>query len=98
MKAIFDNYSEERITKLGIEELLKMVPRNKAEVSRCIREKNLERISGHAVEKLVKDNRGANADETRNRIMAKYRINVDGSELNSAITKIFGGSQGFAGA
>ena len=91
LKAIFENYSEERITKLGIEELLKMVPRNKAEVSRCIREKNLERISGHAVEKLVKDNRGANADETRNRIMAKYRINVDGSELNSAITKIFGG-------
>jgi glutamyl-tRNA(Gln) amidotransferase subunit E len=91
LKAIFENYSEERITKLGIEELLKTVPKSKAEVSRYIKEKNLERISGHAVEKLVKDNKGANADETRNRIMAKYRINVDGSELNSAIKKIFGG-------
>ena len=91
LKSIFENYAEERITKLGIEELLKQVPKSKAEVSRYVKERNLGRISGHAVEKLVKDNKGANADETRNRIMAKYRLNVDGSELNSAIKKIFGG-------
>ena len=87
---IFESYAKERITKPGIEELLKLVPNSKAEVDNYIKGKNLVRLTGREVEKLVKDNKGASAEETRNRLMAKYRLNVDGAELNSAIRKIFG--------
>ena len=90
LQSIFDNYSKSRITKLGIEELLKLVPKSKAEVSGYIKEKSLSRLSGKEVEKLVHDNKGPSAEETRDRIMAKHRLNVDGAELNIAIRKIFG--------
>ncbi len=87
---IFKRYEKEKITRLGIEEVLKLLPKSPADIDRLIKTKGLSRFTKAEVEEIVRKNKGKDANDTRNRVMSKHRINVDGEELNSAIKKAFG--------
>lgn len=83
---IFGEYKKGRITKAGIEEIVKHVPESPEDVDKMIKSEKLERISGRALEKLVKES-GSEEDreETIRRVMSKHRLNVDGDELRGLL-------------
>ncbi|MEM0148831.1 MAG: hypothetical protein QW346_01015, partial [Candidatus Micrarchaeaceae archaeon] len=82
---IFKKYSSGYITKLGIVEILKSVPKSSEDVDKAIIEKGLKRISGKALVALVKKFNVSNKDLLVNEIMSKYRLVVDGAELNDIL-------------
>ncbi len=88
--AIFTEYANGSITKQAVEELLKTLSMKDEEVKSAIKDKKLHRITGQQLKDLITEVRGTskdskNVDEIRSAIMAKYRLSVDGSELNSAL-------------
>lgn len=86
MVRIFEEYKKGRITKAAIEEILKEAPATGERVESVIRSKKLERISGRALEKLVREmGKELSRGETISRIMNKYRLSVDGEELNKLL-------------
>ena len=89
---MFALYGKGSITKQAVEELLKELALNKKGVAEIVAEKHLERITGAALEKIVEQTRKELSDtkdlpELRNKIMVKYRLNVDGAELNAILTR-----------
>jgi glutamyl-tRNA(Gln) amidotransferase subunit E len=83
---IFEKYKDGKITKVAIEEILKKVPASKEAVNKCITENKLERMSGKALEKVIASiNSGKSREEVVKEIMSKYRLNVDGDELNGLL-------------
>jgi len=88
---VFWLYAEERITKQAVEEAIKIISKNGGSLEPVLSKFSLERIKGSALKELVdrtkKENPGVNADVLLSRIMSKYRLNVDGSELNSLLSK-----------
>jgi glutamyl-tRNA(Gln) amidotransferase subunit E len=86
MLRIFEEYARGRITKAAIEEILKQTPADEKEVDGVIRSKKLERISGKALEKLVRDTgREKSREEIMREIMSRHRLNVDGEELSKLL-------------
>lgn len=84
---IFNFYADEKITKQAVDEALRMVAKNGGTNSKnLILGPALTRVKGKGLEQLIdmmrSENKGASAEELRNKIMAKYRLNIDGSELN----------------
>ncbi|MEM0201370.1 MAG: Glu-tRNA(Gln) amidotransferase subunit GatE [Candidatus Micrarchaeaceae archaeon] len=84
---IFKEYSEENIVKTGIGEILSLVPKNPEEVKKIIDEKKLKRIKGNELEKLLKSFNIEDKSKLLREIMSKYRLNIEGDELNSLINK-----------
>ncbi len=89
---LFTAYSKGLITKQAVEELLKEMSLHKESVSDLITVKRLQKIKGRDLEELVLNAAKDVADpsdinELRNLIMAKYRLSVDGAELNAILTK-----------
>lgn len=82
---IFELYAGEKITKNGIEEILKALPKSAGQVDSTIKRKGLERMSKEELAKLIKQNAGKKRDETIREIMSKYRLRVDGEELNALL-------------
>ncbi len=89
---VFTLYGSGSITKQAVEELLKELSLEKKGVADVVASKHLERITGKSLERIVEQARKELSDskdisELRNKIMAKYRLNVDGAELNALLTR-----------
>ncbi|MGC8675985.1 MAG: Glu-tRNA(Gln) amidotransferase subunit GatE [Candidatus Micrarchaeia archaeon] len=85
--AIFEEYKANAITKAAIEELLKQVPKSRKDVAEIIKSKNLQRITGRRLEELVAELGDKPKDAAVKEIMSKYRLVVDGTELNKILSK-----------
>ncbi len=87
---LFDIYSKGIITKQGIEEILKQMSGGKT-VLCIIEEKEFKRITGkeliRIVGKIKHDKPSMSNNNIIKEVMQKYRLNVDGNELNSLIKK-----------
>lgn len=89
---MFASYANGEITKQAVDELLKEMSLKKESIVDLIVVKRLKRITGDALASLIIDIQRAagkkmDKDELRNAIMAKYRLNVDGAELNALLSK-----------
>jgi glutamyl-tRNA(Gln) amidotransferase subunit E len=86
---MFSAYSKEKITKQAIDELLKEMSLHPESVEDIITVKRLNRIRGKElaalVEEAAKQAGTTDPNQLRGLIMAKYRLNVDGTELNSLL-------------
>jgi glutamyl-tRNA(Gln) amidotransferase subunit E len=86
---VFSQYADGSITKQAVDELLKALSSGKRDVPGLVRELKLERIRGEKLLDLVnsttKEAKSGQPDEVRRLIMSKYRLNVDGSELNEML-------------
>ncbi|MEM0149296.1 MAG: Glu-tRNA(Gln) amidotransferase subunit GatE [Candidatus Micrarchaeaceae archaeon] len=80
-------YAAGEIVKQAVPEVLKKLAANDQSVGAIIKAENLGRISGKALERIVRDaSKEIGSDDKKKlvlHIMAKYRLNIDGSELNS---------------
>ncbi len=85
---MFDLYKNKRITKQAIDEILKSLAKMDQSVNEIVKKEHLERMTDLNLKKLIEKEKKegkVSKEELRNRIMSKYRLNVDGSELNSLI-------------
>ncbi len=91
MADIFGMYAKNKITKQAVEEALRAVSKNGDDISALIERSSLLRIRGNELKSLVdkfkRENRSLDTNELRSRIMSKYRLNIDGSELNGMLSK-----------
>lgn len=85
LEYIFSNYAKKKITKLGIEEILKSSPKERWEVDRIIKERNLSRMHKAEIKRLVLHHKDKPRGEIIREVMSKYRLIVDGEELQEAI-------------
>jgi glutamyl-tRNA(Gln) amidotransferase subunit E len=85
--SIFSQYSKGNITKQAIDEILKAAPKSANDVSSCIIKKNLKRITGAELKTLIASYniKYKNRDEVIRDLMSKYRLNIDGEEINSML-------------
>jgi glutamyl-tRNA(Gln) amidotransferase subunit E len=89
---LFVAYSKNEITKQAVEELLKEMSLRKESVDDLITVKRLKRIRGKELQEIVTKSMNEIRDpndmnELRSVLMSKYRLNVDGSELNELLAK-----------
>ncbi|MFP3277975.1 MAG: Glu-tRNA(Gln) amidotransferase subunit GatE [Candidatus Micrarchaeota archaeon] len=85
---IFERYKNRIITKQAFEPIIKALPRNCSDVDRIIEEQKLVRISGDELIELIKneiDKGNKQKNLIISSIMSKYRLNIDGEELNDVI-------------
>ena len=87
---LFGAYRMEKITKQAVEEVIKALAKNERPVDDIIAELSLARIRGKELKVLIEKEKASgkakNGGELRSLIMSKYRLNVDGSELNGLLT------------
>ena len=81
----FTKYAKHSITKQGIEEILRSVPKNRWDVDKAIREKKLSRMDKEELSSIIASMKGADRNAIIREIMSKYRLRVDGEELNSML-------------
>jgi glutamyl-tRNA(Gln) amidotransferase subunit E len=88
---IFGLYANEKITKQAVDEILKIASKDPDNLQSSISKLSLFRIKGTAltelVEKVRKENPGVTNDQLRDKMMSRYRLNVDGAELNRLLEK-----------
>ncbi|MGC8479290.1 MAG: Glu-tRNA(Gln) amidotransferase subunit GatE [Candidatus Micrarchaeia archaeon] len=82
---IFELYANKKITKAAIGEILSLLPKEPIEVDKIIKERSLERIQGKELEKLINNYKTTDKKLLLKEIMTKYRLNIDGEEINSYI-------------
>lgn len=87
---LFDIYSKGMITKQGIDEILKQVSEGKG-VLQAIKQKGLHKILTkeliRIIEQIKKNKPSISNINILKEIMQKYRLNVDGEELNNLLKK-----------
>ena len=81
----FAKYAKNSITKHVIEEILKSVPKNRWDVDKVIREKELSRMGKAELASIIASMKVADKHAIIREIMSKYRFRVDGEELNSML-------------
>ncbi len=88
---IFSKYADGTVTKQGIDELLKAASSGTTDIASAINKRNLARVKGENLAKLISsissEIKSTEPDKIRRAIMSKYRLNVDGSELNELLNK-----------
>ncbi|MGD0729602.1 MAG: GAD domain-containing protein, partial [Candidatus Micrarchaeaceae archaeon] len=85
---IFNLYAQEKITKQAVEEAIKICSKSNDSIDLILSKNNLLRIKGKELNALIEKTRKESKspdNELRNKLMSKYRLNVDGSELNSVL-------------
>lgn len=82
---LFIIYKKGSITKAAISEVMKQTPMNEKEVDDTIKKGNLARISGKKLAALVDAAGVKSRDGIIREVMGKYRLNVDGDELNKML-------------
>jgi glutamyl-tRNA(Gln) amidotransferase subunit E len=82
---LFEVYKDGGVTKAGIGEVIKFIPADDAQVDSIIKEKKLGRITGKELEALTGKLGKKGKDEVLRELMAKYRLNIDGEELNKLL-------------
>lgn len=89
LSELFGAYSDGGITKQAVEDVIKELAKNERPVEAIVKELSLARIKGKELKALVSrekaSSKNESAEELRNRIMTKYRLVVDGSELNGLL-------------
>ncbi len=87
---VFDAYRDGIVTKQGVDELLKALAGGKRPVGDVIEDGNLKRISGEGLRRIVESERlsSGSVDALRRAVMSKYKLRVDGEELNGIIEKM----------
>ncbi len=85
LEYIFKKYVKKNITRLGIEEILRLAPKERWEVDRIIKDKKLERLPGAELRKMVNQLKGKNRNEIMREIMSRHRLVIDGDELNALL-------------
>ena len=65
--------------------MIRHSPKSSAEVKRIIKEKSLARISGSALKEMVERMVSEGKTDIVKELMSKYRLNVDGEELNRLV-------------
>ena len=83
--ALFDAYHDGRVTKQALDPLLRELAKGGKNVAALIQKLKLNRVSGAALKELVAKEKGKNKEEAIRNIMSKYRLVVDGADLNDAI-------------
>ncbi len=91
---LFELYGKKKITKQAVEEAIKHLAKRDRPVKEIIEEKRLQRISGSELMRLIDEQKGDHQDKhaLAKALMAKYRLNVDGSELNAMLQDITDGA------
>jgi glutamyl-tRNA(Gln) amidotransferase subunit E len=85
---IFDRYAEREITKQAVEELAKALAKGGTTIDETIKANKLKRITGKSLEKiLASELKEKKAPEAVKSIMARYRLVVDGTELNELASR-----------
>ena len=84
---IFELYREGKVTKAAIGEIIKRAPESGDEVDKKVKDGGLERISGEKLETAIKEFGKKSKEELIKEIMSKYRLSVDGEELNALLGK-----------
>ncbi|MDE1856097.1 MAG: Glu-tRNA(Gln) amidotransferase subunit GatE [Candidatus Micrarchaeota archaeon] len=82
---IFEGYANGVVTKNAVEEIVKALPKGLDEVDKIVSAKKLEKISGANLRKLVDGMHEKDKGALIKKIMSKYRLNIDGEELNSLL-------------
>ena len=82
---IFSMYAEGRITKAAIGEILRHSPKSVSEIDGIISADSLQRMSGSRLKEIIKKAGNKERGEIIREIMSKYRLNVDGDELNKML-------------
>ncbi|MCL4365237.1 Glu-tRNA(Gln) amidotransferase subunit GatE [Candidatus Marsarchaeota archaeon] len=81
MLEIFRIYKEGRITKAGIGEIIRELPKGVKDIGVIINKKSLSRISGDQLKRIITNTGGKSREDVMREIMSKYRLIVDGDEL-----------------
>ncbi len=86
---LFAVYGKGLVAKQAVDELLKSLPVTSESVNSMVVSKELHKITGsklrELVHRLAKEAHAKDINDLRNKIMAKYRLNVDGQELNDIL-------------
>jgi glutamyl-tRNA(Gln) amidotransferase subunit E len=89
---VFSRYSSAKITKQGVEEIIKLLSKKDASVDAAIKELGAGRISGKDLERLVEkvsaELQDASPELLAKAIMSKHRLNVDGEELHLMLKRL----------
>lgn len=86
---LFGLYRNKRITKQAIEEAIKHLSKMDQPAERVVEENGLLRISGSELRQLVDEQKKKGAKDKASLVkalMSRYRLNVDGNELNSMLS------------
>ena len=88
LESAFMRFADGRLTKQGVEEVIRRLALNGGTVDEIIKANKLERISGKALASLI-DNIAAGEKLEKaqliKKIMNEYRLNIDGAELNGLL-------------
>ena len=84
---IFSLFSSGSITRLGAEEIIRELPQSEKGIYSIIERKRLKKLSGDSLKELVRSALAAEGDrnKVRKELMSKYRVSIDGEELNSIL-------------
>ncbi len=85
--ALFDAYHEGKITKQALDPLLRELAEGGKDVGALIKRLKLEKLSIAELKALVDKEKGKSREEITRSIMSKYRLVVDGKELNELFSK-----------
>jgi Glu-tRNA(Gln) amidotransferase subunit E-like FAD-binding protein len=85
---LFEVYKSGGITKAGMGEALKQIPEDADAVDAAIKSKSLGRISGAELDAVIRKMGKKGKEEILRELMAKYRLNVDGEELNKYLNTL----------
>jgi len=87
--SMFKKYEDGTITKQAMDEVIKALSKGNASIDNIIKEGSLQRVSGKALKDLVdsfsKSVPSLSKDDLRDKMMSKYRLIVDGEELNKLL-------------
>jgi glutamyl-tRNA(Gln) amidotransferase subunit E len=84
--ALFDSYHRKEITKQAIDPILRELIKG-GSVEAAIAKLKLNRLTGRELREIVSKQKGKSRDEIVRNIMSKYRLVVDGAELNALVSK-----------
>jgi len=85
---IFERYKDRIITKQAFEPIISAIPKSCVDVDKIIEEQNLIRISGDELIELVRSEIEKGTKQKSlivSNIMSRYRLNIDGEELNNIV-------------
>ena len=87
---IFKLFKEGKITRNGIYEIAKRLPKDKESVDSIIESEKLRRLSDSELLSIVRPLAKLGKEKIIREVMSKYRLNVDGDSLIAIIDKVVG--------
>lgn len=83
---LFDYYHSGMITKQAIDQVLRELTKG-GSVDAAIAKLKLKKLSANELKEIVAKEKGKTKEETIKNVMSKYRLVVDGAELNAVLAK-----------